>query len=139
MYPKTTAVNTVAVEDFTSTATALRAACAGNTTIDFFPQREARKVPAAARTLCDSCPLRDPCLAWAISFDAEGYWAGTTTLQRRGDVPPEKKPLHDGPGTASLYRRVPGRDRGCRCDECCEAQTDRLREYRRNRGTGGSE
>lgn len=40
-------------------------------------------VPAAeAKRICDMCPVRTQCLAWALAADAIGVWAGTSDYQR---------------------------------------------------------
>lgn len=33
--------------------------------------------------VCDSCPLRKPCLDYALLYEMVGVWGGTTTAQRR--------------------------------------------------------
>lgn len=32
---------------------------------------------------CKSCPVRQQCLQWALDNNEEGYWAGTSTVQRQ--------------------------------------------------------
>lgn len=145
MYPGTTKASPVAVEGSSSTApVSTGALCAGNTTIDWVPQHETDAVPTSVAALCARCPLRVECLKWATDFDAEGYWGGTTTAQRRGKIRPDRIPQHEGPGSAGYYRRgcacgtcsfcvarPEGAERkGCRCDECREAQTARMRARR---------
>lgn len=131
MYPEITEVNLVALEGRPSSAPLLvGAACAGNTQFDWIPAVETDTVPAGMAALCSSCPARSECLAWALSWDADGYWAGTTTAQRRGRGRADQPAIHDGPGSSTLYRQ------GCRCRGCKDAQADRIRTQRaRNRGT----
>jgi WhiB family redox-sensing transcriptional regulator len=35
-----------------------------------------------AKRICAMCPVRKPCLAFAIEGDEYGVWAGTTTVER---------------------------------------------------------
>lgn len=35
-----------------------------------------------AVALCDQCPVKPECLAWALETDAIGTWAGTSDYQR---------------------------------------------------------
>lgn len=37
----------------------------------------------ADRHYCQPCPTRQPCHAYALAWDVDGIWAGTTTAQRR--------------------------------------------------------
>lgn len=50
---------------------------------EWVPLREQALVPGALVATCASCPLRGDCLAGAIARDEHGYWAGTTTADRR--------------------------------------------------------
>jgi len=51
---------------------------------DFIPDTETDDEAAEAeRRWCRSCPARTRCLAWAMLHGADGYWAGTTTYQRK--------------------------------------------------------
>ena len=39
---------------------------------------------SAAREICARCPVRAPCLEWALcTGEAAGIWAGTTPAERR--------------------------------------------------------
>jgi len=64
-----------------------RAACRGIDTEVFFPS--ARYGPLAASAtrpacrVCDRCPVRRPCLAWALRHEVHGIWGGTTEKERR--------------------------------------------------------
>lgn len=127
-------------------------ACASSTSPDdWVPTgRERAVVPAQLATLCQACPAREECLAWAILSDSRGYWAGTTTANRRTMVQARNtsvsyadelqgsmrsltpEPLHAaGMGSAQWYRK-----RGCHCDECRAAAADR-RARQRGRSPGG--
>lgn len=129
MYSETTEVTPVALEGSSpSNVPHLEdAACLGDLSLDWFPDREPNVVPKSIVALCTSCPVRDACLQRAIDCNAEGIWAGTTTKQRRGEPPAPVKPMHPGPGSSTHYRR------GCRCAECKDAQTARIRRQRINR------
>lgn len=50
---------------------------------EWVPLREQALVPGPLVATCASCPLRGDCLAGAIARDEHGYWAGTTTADRR--------------------------------------------------------
>ena len=50
---------------------------------EWVPLREEALVPEPLVATCASCPLRGDCLAGAIARDEHGYWAGTTTADRR--------------------------------------------------------
>lgn len=57
--------------------------------IDFYDNYPHREAPAAARALlaqaravCDLCPVRQPCLEWALTNEYYGIWAGTTPGER---------------------------------------------------------
>lgn len=50
--------------------------------LDFVPDEETRAGLAAAERVCNGCPVRTRCLAWAMLHGAEGYWGGTSTYQR---------------------------------------------------------
>ena len=73
-----------------------RAACRGLTGdkgYDWFPARgryvTARTGSRAASEtqslldICNSCPVKKPCLEWAITKNEPGIWGGTSSRQRR--------------------------------------------------------
>jgi hypothetical protein len=120
-------------------------ACAGRADLDWVPDREATIVPRLQRRLCRACPTRSSCLSRALETRSVGYWAGTTTADRKaltGDAGPSlteldarqdqlarslsaaaasvrAQALHaTGEGDLGWYRR-----RGCRCPECRTANT----------------
>lgn len=59
------------------------AACAGSEPELFFPATGV--TPRAALRTCGECPVRRPCLAYALDLGTtlEGVWGGTTANQRR--------------------------------------------------------
>jgi len=56
-------------------------------------------------TLCGTCAVQGPCLAWALQVgDCHGVWGGTTPRERRAmlvawreRVRPDGEPVDDGP------------------------------------------
>jgi len=63
---------------------ARNAACAGAPLGLFFPDKDqAHAAIEQARTLCRDCPVQADCLAWAVTHNEQGVWAGTTEQQRR--------------------------------------------------------
>ena len=102
---------------------------------DWVPAHEDALVPPDVAATCASCPLRGACLAGAVQRDELGYWAGTTTADRRamragGTICLERadacqaraaakvaagevEPSH-APGAAG-YRSYRA---GCRCPRC---------------------
>jgi WhiB family redox-sensing transcriptional regulator len=58
------------------------AACRGNDLNLFFPGRGESAEPA--RQVCAACPVRQPCLGYAISNAiTDGIWGGLTERERR--------------------------------------------------------
>lgn len=48
----------------------------------FFPEQGVR--PYDALALCDGCPVREPCLEYAVADpEIAGIWGGTTERERR--------------------------------------------------------
>lgn len=67
-----------------------RAACRGPQAAAFFPpshlerkdEREARE--DRAKAICDSCPVRNPCLDYAMEIkEPHGIWGGLNELERK--------------------------------------------------------
>ena len=51
----------------------------------------------AAKRICQTCPVRRPCLAWALGHGvASGVWGGTTEEERRA-IRRAAVPLRKGP------------------------------------------
>ena len=62
------------------------AACLDHDTNEFFPVGTAAPAllqAAAAKQVCSRCPVRDPCLTWALETGADGVWGGLTENERR--------------------------------------------------------
>ena len=64
-----------------------QAACRGQNTDLFFPIGEVG--PAArqvhdAKQICAGCPVREPCLEWALEVGADhGVWGGLSEAERK--------------------------------------------------------
>lgn len=41
------------------------------------------KYPKEAVEVCAGCPVREPCLQWALHHEGEGYQGGTSPAQRK--------------------------------------------------------
>lgn len=59
--------------------------CLGTDTELFYKQEMARGIPVSERaiSLCLTCPVIEPCLQYALDHEDYGYWAGTTSRERR--------------------------------------------------------
>ena len=58
------------------------AACRGEATSVFFPDASQPAAPALA--ICRNCPVRAPCLAYAIeNHIVHGVWGGASVRRRR--------------------------------------------------------
>jgi len=57
------------------------AACTGADTSQFFPRSKKESFAPAIR-ICQTCPVKEPCLQYALDTDQEGVWGGTTRLTR---------------------------------------------------------
>ncbi len=63
-----------------------RAACLDADPDLFFPvgtTGPALRQVAEAKAICQACPVREPCLAWALGQGILGVWGGTTEDERR--------------------------------------------------------
>lgn len=60
-----------------------KAACLGSDTDLFFPVGKIEVTPEAA-AVCRTCPVRQPCLDYAMAdLDLMGTWAATSQAERR--------------------------------------------------------
>lgn len=60
-----------------------QAACRGKDTAIWFPDR-AGGSSKEAQAICDPCPVKDPCLAYALADPSiDGCWAGTSKQTRQ--------------------------------------------------------
>lgn len=56
-------------------------ACAGDPEL-FFPMPSQVVQIAAAKRVCEGCPVRRDCLAFALTHAVHGIWGGTTEAER---------------------------------------------------------
>jgi WhiB family transcriptional regulator, redox-sensing transcriptional regulator len=65
----------------------LAAACRESDPELFFPAETTKPAAhqiAKAKAICLACPVRTPCLGWALKHDLhDGIWGGTTEQERR--------------------------------------------------------
>lgn len=61
----------------------------------FFPESSSNIPVRLAKALCADCDIRQECLAYALAYNVQGVWGGTTGKDRqemrRGGAPPERK------------------------------------------------
>ncbi len=57
-------------------------ACRGNTEVDFFPTQG--QSTREAKEICRTCPVKEPCLEYAMATTTQhGIWGGTSERERR--------------------------------------------------------
>jgi WhiB family transcriptional regulator, redox-sensing transcriptional regulator len=64
-----------------------RSACQGEDPEIFFPMAATGRALdqiSAAKAICSRCPVRQPCLRYAVATIQDGIWGGTTTDERSG-------------------------------------------------------
>lgn len=49
----------------------------------WFPAHGNRAGAEQAKAVCAECPARQPCLEWALKYEREGVWGGTTPHERQ--------------------------------------------------------
>lgn len=60
------------------------AACTGMDYDTFFPNVGYNQHDLHARTICDKCPVKQPCLMFAVNNRiGYGIWGGLTPIQRK--------------------------------------------------------
>jgi len=84
----------------TDTNWMVRAACAKDPSLfdAFFPSQEqsSREKYSTARRICMHCPVKTPCVAYAISEDiSHGMWGGMTRNERRRLTPGQKREIFE--------------------------------------------
>ena len=47
------------------------------------PKFDAPSSTAAAKAICKLCPVQSECLDWALKYDENGVWGGTSEADRR--------------------------------------------------------
>jgi WhiB family transcriptional regulator, redox-sensing transcriptional regulator len=61
-----------------------KAACQGLDPQIFYPATDEEADAAPAKTVCFSCPVREPCLEHALGHrEKDGIWGGATERERR--------------------------------------------------------
>ena len=68
------------------TALAWRAkgACRGSDALIFYPPSDDDSLAVTAKEICSHCPVRKPCLEFALSTrEKHGVWGGLTERERR--------------------------------------------------------
>lgn len=61
-----------------------QAACFGIDTDIFYPDKNVftpDEISMLTR-MCNSCPIKDGCLEWALAHERDGVWGGTVPYQR---------------------------------------------------------
>jgi WhiB family redox-sensing transcriptional regulator len=60
------------------------ARCRGVDPEVFYPVSDDEEAADEARAICALCPVREPCLEYALTVrEKEGVWGGTTERERR--------------------------------------------------------
>lgn len=113
------------------------AACQHHPIEIFVPEYNSKTAITQAKQICDTCPVKQQCLDYALDLqthgDLQGIFGGTTTRERRrmlGTKPQPPQPRPQRHGTLYGYRKLK-----CRCTQCraAHAQTiTRQRQTRRN-------
>ena len=49
----------------------------------FFPEDRGHPYPIELKRICGNCSVQKECLNYAVKYRVQGYWAGTTEIQRR--------------------------------------------------------
>jgi WhiB family redox-sensing transcriptional regulator len=69
-----------------------RAACRGLDAEVFYPDTEDDVDASEAKAVCEDCPVRQPCLEYALAHrEREGVWGGATERERRRIVRQRRK------------------------------------------------
>lgn len=84
-----------------------QAACANTPTTLFYPERGEHH--SAAIAVCNTCPVKNECLQWALdNNETFGVWGGTTASERRRiqrGRPVAPQPTQPRCGTPAGYRQ----------------------------------
>jgi WhiB family redox-sensing transcriptional regulator len=61
-----------------------KGSCRGSDTLVFYPPSDDDALAAPAKEICAGCPVRKPCLEFALSTrEKHGVWGGLTERERR--------------------------------------------------------
>lgn len=80
-----------------------RGACVGHTALPWTQPlgRVPRMLIDIMADLCDGCPVRDQCAAYAVEAEITvGWWAGRSLNRFTHNHPPTREDLHDDPAQA---------------------------------------
>ena len=61
-----------------------------------------------AKSVCERCPEKEPCLRWAIHNDERGVWGGTTEQERLRSV--DAMPIRETPTPVTEWLKVAEHD-----------------------------
>lgn len=82
----------LSMHDRTSTPWRQLAACRGVDPDIFFPSSEDEDDAAEAKAICETCPVREPCLEHALLVrEKHGVWGGLTERERRRVIRQRRK------------------------------------------------
>jgi WhiB family redox-sensing transcriptional regulator len=138
----TTGITLTAMEDAPAPGPwAKRAACLGLPTDSFFPDDPADA--DLARAVCQRCPVRADCAAYALAIPAlAGVWGGLTEGDRRRIRRCHRRGRHhqdDQVGEATTVTHPPRASRrSCRSSVDCQPQLPRPGQEVPNGGQQGS-
>lgn len=57
--------------------------CRGQDVNVFFPAQGGEEFAIQAKKVCAECPVKAPCLAYALALNMSGVWGGTSGADRR--------------------------------------------------------
>lgn len=93
----------------------------------WFPRRGDSHTATEAKAVCNTCPVQNECLEYALRWRINhGIWGGLTERRRRLllDTHPRARRPPPGHGDPGRYRY------GCRCENCREAKRAETAYYR---------
>ena len=106
------------------------AACRGLTDL-FFAEHGQAADAAQARTVCSTCPVREPCLEAGL-WEEFGVWGGTNRPERQrlrhGRTPPQRFTAKCGTPSGYQRHRRAGEEA---CVACRTAQSAAVAAYKR--------
>lgn len=56
--------------------------CAGTDTEDWFTDSTIYVNKDTLKKICNACEAQDECLKYALEYNVQGYWGGTSELER---------------------------------------------------------
>jgi WhiB family redox-sensing transcriptional regulator len=68
----------------TALAWRTKGSCRGSDSMIFYPPSDDDSLAVTAKEICSACPVRKPCLEFALSTrEKHGVWGGLTERERR--------------------------------------------------------